>query len=1402
MLNGGDRLRCYRDLIGRLNAGPSGVLVLEGPNGIGKTELLRTLHSEFPESVFIDLAKDSLPNMSEIAHRLPSWLLLDHVGRQLRVADLVSITGGRGLLLAPSFGVELDTSSTFVSRIELPPLDPTSANEVLRGQGVYGIESTWLELASYYEGNPGLLLRAGTDIVELFGGDLDSFLTSPVRVTGRVKDALDRRWSLLDGAERQLAFRIALAFSPVEVETVLAGSRLGDTPVGPAELLGLEKAAVVRLSGKKVLFSPVMSDFVIARLKDQIIEELQGSQRIVLQAIPILSPGLSGEPLNQQRNLLDDVTARYRAIDPSALDPEGLKQKIEKAPQADYAVGNLLNIAIASGCSLANWDLSGKRLAGSHLYGTDLTHMSLRNCDLDETTLTDSFGPVTAVAMSADGVSFVFGTFHGEVRAYDTRSWQQSLSFQGHRDWISAASITEKAVVLTAGADRLLRAWDLRTGELLAEMPGHEGRIRALAVHEAEAVTGSEDGTIRFWDLERWTCKQICRVHDNRVKAIASQPELNYFLSAGDDGRVIRWDWDSHHSSPLVEFGIRIRAIELLGTDEAFAAATDDGKIQFVSALPRRSVLGGSTKTWALAYDRTRRRLYSGGNDGEIRIWDIDSAKALGRVAAHRSWVRTLAIEPKGRWLVSGSEDQTASVWALPQMSCHRVFRGYSRRIFSLAVTPDGQRIVAGLGDGTIRSWNLANGRLLGTIAEHGAPVWSLALDASGERLAAGSDDGRVCLWDIASRQPLGELMHRAWIGCVALSQDASVIVTGADDGAVRVWRPTEGDAHYALRKHTGRVTQVLFHGADKLISTSEDGLLLVWHLSDRNVLCDVQTNHGLVFAAALSSAGDKLYTAGNDGFVRAWDALTFKRVWELKVNPGAIWSIALTNTGDSAALGGDDGTLHVIDTLRGTVRWNVAAHRGQVWAVAADNSRHIIISGGEDETIKLWNADSGEPLKTIEIPKPYQDVDITGIHGASANQLRALRRLGANASDTGDLHRTQIPADGRTFVQTLSDRLLHVINDYSTQEQHFQHGLVPFADFRTHSTPGSGPVAAIEVHQKERRSVLTQLLEHDLTVPTFSVIIPVRGCHFAFSECIQSLSRQSFVQRRPDSVEILIIEDGPAEGEEQVSAVLRRLRETVDRRSQMRLFHLRSQQGRSTARNVGVYHAANEILLFVDASMVLDAGFVAEHALRHARAKSVALLGFKENITPDAYRKIRQAVIDGSYVPSYTKDWKWSHALHEEEAGFTFRGRYYGRGDTVHYMEVTNNLQKLAATEQIGHRTLPTFFQTNLASVSRSAFVAMGGFEARFDQMWGFEDSFAGALLCANGTMLVPCPSSVAFKIEHAESSTKLFELSRHREQFRELISKMEAGAYREKRLEERIDALKKRQEISEEAI
>jgi WD40 repeat protein len=62
--------------------------------------------------------------------------------------------------------------------------------------------------------------------------------------------------------------------------------------------------------------------------------------------------------------------------------------------------------------------------------------------------------------------------------------------------------------------------------------------------------------------------------------------------------------------------------------------------------------------------------LATGGDDGQIMIWDVCSGQLRHVLREHTSYVRTLAFDPTGRYLASNGYDNTIRLWTQIRVAC------------------------------------------------------------------------------------------------------------------------------------------------------------------------------------------------------------------------------------------------------------------------------------------------------------------------------------------------------------------------------------------------------------------------------------------------------------------------------------------------------------------------------------------------------------------------------------------------------------------------------------------------------------------------------------------------------------------------------------------------------------
>ncbi|HSQ68442.1 MAG TPA: TIR domain-containing protein, partial [Steroidobacteraceae bacterium] len=278
------------------------------------------------------------------------------------------------------------------------------------------------------------------------------------------------------------------------------------------------------------------------------------------------------------------------------------------------------------------------------------------------------------------------------------------------------------------------------------------------------------------------------------------------------------------------------------------------------------------------------KRIVSGGWDGTVRLWDVDSAAAIGTpFQGHSGSVESVAFSQDGRRIASGSADGTARLWDAESGAAISVpLEGHKGVVTSVAFSPDGERIVSGGRDGTVRLWDGENGALIGAPLEgHQSLVRSVAFSPDGKRIVSGGEDGTMRLWDAASGAAIGaplEGHEHPVVGSVAFSPDGERIVSGGDDGTVRLWDAETGAAIGApLEGHKGGIRSVAFSpdGA-RIVSGSWDGTVRLWNAaSAASVGVVIGRHESIVRSVAFSSDGDRVVSGGQDATVRLWDAVT-----------------------------------------------------------------------------------------------------------------------------------------------------------------------------------------------------------------------------------------------------------------------------------------------------------------------------------------------------------------------------------------------------------------------------------------------------------------------------------------------------------------------------------------------
>jgi WD40 repeat protein len=250
------------------------------------------------------------------------------------------------------------------------------------------------------------------------------------------------------------------------------------------------------------------------------------------------------------------------------------------------------------------------------------------------------------------------------------------------------------------------------SGEKLVEIPAHNGTVNSVVFHPQgdKVLSGSWDGTTRMWN-------------------VADGREL-FRAPAGPRA------YDSLAISPRGD---------LFAKGQPFSAEIQ--LLSVTSGQPQVMLVGIAERASTVAFAADGQLLASGGEKGEIALWDLRRQSQLWTVrdAGEQREIRSITFSPDGTLIATVGK--TLSVWDVGTGKRRFTLQDPSLA-FCVRFTPDGQRIVAGCVDSTIKFWATESGEPVYTLSGHEGRVYSLAFSPDGRRLATTGDAGAVFIWD------------------------------------------------------------------------------------------------------------------------------------------------------------------------------------------------------------------------------------------------------------------------------------------------------------------------------------------------------------------------------------------------------------------------------------------------------------------------------------------------------------------------------------------------------------------------------------------------------------------------------------------------------------------------------
>jgi WD40 repeat protein len=538
----------------------------------------------------------------------------------------------------------------------------------------------------------------------------------------------------------------------------------------------------------------------------------------------------------------------------------------------------------------------------------------------------------TALALSADGSTAVWGSRCPEVIAWDVRRCQVLHVLQGHEEGVTSVGISADGTRAVSGSDDgTLRVWDLTTGALVRTLRGHSAPVNAVALSTdgRHALSGSTDRTIRVWDADDGSCARTLIGHDGSVTSVALASKGRRAISGSSDRRAMLWN-----------------------LEDGTALATLEGHSDVVGAV---------------AIDETGMQAATGSVDRTIKLWRLDVLRSPARGETHAGAVVSLVFSGDGSRCASGGDDGRVTVREVETGAIVRSFDAHVCPVRSLAFTHDNQCILSAGIDRRFWLWTIDDGTAVSIPMRHWGPVDDCAFSAAARYLVSACGDQFVYLWDVPSgvlierygtrrlfdhlippsprRRTLpdsdelrdrylpGEAVHD--VALVRMSADGDYALLSAvvresagglraDSAApvahkscVLAFHVPTGEIRTFTSRQTEPISAFAIHpGTGRLLWGRADRGIAVCDLRSEKRVAILRGHEDEVNAVGFSGDGRLAYSCARDRNLIVWDLESGERLAAFTAD-AALRSLAVSPAGNAVAAGDVAGRVHFLRLVR-----------------------------------------------------------------------------------------------------------------------------------------------------------------------------------------------------------------------------------------------------------------------------------------------------------------------------------------------------------------------------------------------------------------------------------------------------------------------------------------------------
>ena len=185
----------------------------------------------------------------------------------------------------------------------------------------------------------------------------------------------------------------------------------------------------------------------------------------------------------------------------------------------------------------------------------------------------------------------------------------------------------------------------------------------------------------------------------------------------------------------------------------SFLIGTNDGNIEiydfFTGKLIWKKINAHFGPIWNIQFSKNTSSFYSGGSDGILRLWQIETNEiVLSKKLFVRDKILLIKSSQKNNFLILTGISSNIWIFDLSTFQFCLSLQGHSLPIISLEISQNCGILFSGSLDNTLRIWNILDKNLIKLISLNNSIVTTIVIQPSSPNFFTGSKNGLIKYWD------------------------------------------------------------------------------------------------------------------------------------------------------------------------------------------------------------------------------------------------------------------------------------------------------------------------------------------------------------------------------------------------------------------------------------------------------------------------------------------------------------------------------------------------------------------------------------------------------------------------------------------------------------------------------